>query len=319
MNTMATEDTSSKYDSIIIEYSGWSYGELAAILSINTTIGVSNIAINGFLIHALRKLKLIKTTSYRLMMYLCISDVSIGVLQLGLQMVPFSSRATRDILNIIMQFIIYQISPFSALMIALIALDRYIHMKYLMRYNTIMTQAKCKKLVLLNIIVNFCSATLMTFSSLFRFYYIYHTIFTAVYMLVILLTCIIYIATYKAIRNRTKIINLNRQNSSAATSQRETDKAFATATLFILISLFICFVPYHGLMLVRSVVHLNGNLAQGSFLYVLLWAIIGSYANGSLNALALIFFSKKVRRYTLKCLKCRRGQVDVIQVTENAP
>ena len=319
MNTMATEDTSSKYDTVIIEYSGWSYGELVAILTINSTIGVSNIVINGFLIHALRKLKLIRTVSYRLMMYLCMSDFSIGVLQLGLQMVPFASRATRDILNVIIQFILYQISPFSALMIALIALDRYLHMKYLMRYNTIMTQARCKKLVLLNITLNFCSATLMTCSSLFHFYYIYHTIFTTVYILVILLTFIIYIATYKAIRNRTKIIKLNRQNSSAITSQRDTDKAFATVTLFILISLFICYVPNHGLMLMRSVVHLKGNLAQGSFLYVLLWAIIGSYANGSLNALALIFFSKKLRRYTLQCLKCRCGQVGTTQVTENAP
>ena len=316
---MATEDTSSKYDTVIIEYSGWSYGELVAILTINSTIGVSNIVINSFLIHALRKLKLIKTISYRLMMYLCMSDVSIGVLQLGLQMVPFASRATRDILNIIMQFILYQISPFSALMIALIALDRYIHMKYLMRYNTIMTGARCNKLVLLNIILNFCSAILMTVSSLFRFYYIYHAIFTTAYILVILLTFIIYIATYKAIRIRTKIIKLNRQNSSAMTSQRDTDKAFATVTLFILISLFICYVPNHGLMLVRSVVHLKGNVAQGSFLYALLWAIIGSYANGSLNALTLIFFSKKVRRYTLRCLKCRFGQVGTIQVTENAP
>lgn len=301
------EGTSSKWQTCIIEYNGFSYAELIAIMTINTTIGVSNIVLNGFLVYASMHLKLVTSVSYKFMMFLSMSDVCIGVLQLGIQMVPFANRSMRDVLNLVMQFFNYLFCAFSAFMIMLISLDRFFHMAYLTKYNTVMNKTRSNQLILFNVLLTFANATFMTIASITGSYFIYHPIFTTLYLFVISLTSILYIASYKAIRNRTAVLNLNQTAHEAAKGRRSRDveRAFAKATMFVLISLVICYVPNHSLLLARSIMHHNDQLAEGMFLYVLLWAIIGSYANGTLNALALIIFSKRLRRFTMRCLKFR--------------
>ena len=280
-------------------------------MTINTTIGVSNIVLNLFLVHALRHLKLVTSVSYKFMMFLSMSDACIGVLQLGIQMVPFASRSKRDVLNLVSQFFNYLFCAFSAFMIMLISLDRFFHMRYLTRYSTVMNKKKSNQLILLNALFTFANATFMTIASVTGAYFIYHPIFTTFYLFVISMTFILYIASYQAIRSRTAALNLNQTLHEAAKNKRSRDaeRAFAKATMFVIISLVICYVPNHSLLLARSIMYHNGQVAEGMFLYVLLWAIIGSYSNGTVNGIALIVFSKRLRRFTVRCLKCRFSAV----------
>ena len=296
----------SKWKTCIIEYVEMTFVQQLAILIINTLVGVMNILINGFLIYALKKLKKLNTASYRFMMFLSISDLSLGIFQLVVQTLPYiKDKQTSSIVILIMQFALYFIAPFSACMIMIIALDRYVHMKYLTYYNTVMTVSRARLVVLYNVALNLTTATILTLSSVYGFFFVYHTMLTCLYLLVILGTFILYLVTYRSIRRRTANLTIARDKSR---KKVDANRGFAKGMLFVLLSLVICYIPNHAIGMARNVINHAGRQPPSTFQYVLLWAIILSYMNGTLNALALILCNKQLRKFVVTTFSCRRRE-----------
>ena len=128
------------------------------IQAYNIFIGILNITGNAILIWALRRTGQTKTISFQFITIMSLSDLSIGTIGIVCLTLILTEQyreycwlrlATLAALNTFIYF--------SAFMVFLIALDRYLHMKYLERYSSKFT----KKRGYLLVIISFLSAFLI--------------------------------------------------------------------------------------------------------------------------------------------------------------
>ena len=120
------------------------------LLSLTLLVDLSNIIVNIFLVVALRKLKKLRTLSYRLILLMSISDICVGCSAL----VSHTSDAlciTKRICapkfqlcaSLMASFFLYFAGRFTLI----IAIDRFIRMRYLIRYDRIMTNLRATLLI----------------------------------------------------------------------------------------------------------------------------------------------------------------------------
>ncbi len=298
-----------KWTTCLIEYFEMSQAQVTAVLTVNVTVAVSNILINTFLIFALRKLKKHNNPSYRFISYLSMSDFSIGIIQLVIQCLPYvKDQMHLNIASVFIQFVLYLCAPFSAFMTMLIGLDRYLRMKYLNRYSSIMTHRRASILISLNFTINLIVTTMLAFASIIGFYSVFHKIITCVYLVVISTTFILYIRAYMSISQKIKELNRNQLLSN---KKSDSHRDFAKGMMIVLVSLVICFIPNHVLLMMLNIMKSENMEPSGRFLYGTLWAIIVSYMNGTVNAAALILCNRTLRNYAVRLF--RRGTVNPAQ------
>ena len=105
---------------------------------------VFNFSGNTLLIWALKKTGQTKTISSQFIIIMSISDLIINTNYLIIIILSFVPRENRPIcwIYLLCQFFMTTCNIFSFHMIALIALDRYLHMKYLQRYLFVVTKKR---------------------------------------------------------------------------------------------------------------------------------------------------------------------------------
>ena len=110
----------------------------------NVIIIAFNISGNMLLILALKKTGQTKTISSQFIIIMSISDLVMNTTQSILMIITFISRKNRAIcwIRLSCQFLMTTFNAFSLTMIALIALDRYLHMRYLQRYTFVVTKKR---------------------------------------------------------------------------------------------------------------------------------------------------------------------------------
>ena len=116
---------------------------LAILRALNFIIAFLNILGNGFLIYALKKTGQTKTISIKFIIIMSVSDLLTGII--GMFLISFlfwEEFYNYCSLQVAARFSISITTSFSIAMIALVALDRYFHMKYLERYPTIITKQR---------------------------------------------------------------------------------------------------------------------------------------------------------------------------------
>ena len=152
------------------------------IQAYNIFIGILNITGNAILIWALRRTGQTKTISFQFITIMSVSDSAIGTIGIVCLTLIITEEyrkycwlrlATLAALNTFMHF--------SAFMVFLIALDRYLHMKYLERYSSKFT----KKRGYLLVIISFLSAFLIGLSYIVPYSHKSYSIFQ---FMVILMT-----------------------------------------------------------------------------------------------------------------------------------
>ncbi len=94
-------------------------------------LGVSNILINSFLINALRKLKKLHTMSFKFILLLSVSNLCDGVNSVSFailhQLLAYGSEKLTTTIALTLKYFFAQ---FSFTMISIIAIDRYIQLRY---------------------------------------------------------------------------------------------------------------------------------------------------------------------------------------------
>ena len=116
----------------------------------NILSGVLNICGNSILIWGLCRTRQTKTISFRFIAILSSSDLVTGVVGLVfVTLILFETFQERCWLRICVQVAIIIFNYFSAMVILLIALDRYLHMKYLEQYSFKFTKKRAYLLVTL--------------------------------------------------------------------------------------------------------------------------------------------------------------------------
>ncbi len=266
-------------------------------------ISILNILINSFLIHALRRLKKLNTISFKFILLLSISDICYGITwTVYLSMTYTTYEANNWLIFVIAVILAYFFSLFSGAMILLIALDRYIHMKFSLRYNMIMTKRRAVSLVVGLMFTSMILTIIELCARLFDFVFIAHV--TLNVLLAIGSSCLftLYLKAYRSVQRQTEQMNLDRSMPSRATQRRNPCRELSRASFAIFASLIICYTPYSICSTVshygyRDESKLSVNLEFAFLCFV--------HINPSSNAIIFIALNRDLRGFLKNFLKLR--------------
>lgn len=131
----------------------------------NAIIGFLNITGNAFLIYGLKRTGQTRMISFQYIILMSTCDIIVGFNGLIFGTIytlnSFSQYCWLAICN---EFIATSCSGFSVTMIGLIALDRYLHMKFLQRYSTLFTVKRGRILALVVFLVPLCFTAIRVMS-----------------------------------------------------------------------------------------------------------------------------------------------------------
>ena len=182
-------------------------------------IDISNVFMNIFIIYALRKLKKLNNISFWLLYWLSISDLFVGLsgFTLDISFISCLSRFSCYWFRYIYAMRSYFIG-YSARLTTIVAIDRSIRMKYLYKYNTIMTKTKADMVLLVNVaigIVRFVGSFGSLIVTFEMAYGIFHTV-------CIFSGCILYIITYCITKKKVSDLHSNMQQGQIITVKEAT-------------------------------------------------------------------------------------------------
>ena len=124
-------------------------------------IDFTNIIVNLFLVHALRELKKLHSLSHRFILLMSISDICVGLSGIFSHTINIINIPKgiydSDFQNYTAVISMFFIS-FTGRFTVIIALDRYVRMHYLTRYEKIMTNKRAVLLVSANVLLGLVSA-----------------------------------------------------------------------------------------------------------------------------------------------------------------
>ncbi len=263
--------------------------------------GVLCVLLNSVLIHVLKKLKKLETTSFKFILMLSISDTGLGVLSICFcSICLFFKGKVNSAFFISMYILFYWFGMFSFGMISVISVDRYIHMRYLTHYNTMMTNRRGMIIVGATAFISACFAVLLVCGRLFGFAFDVQIVINLIVACWIIIVFLLYIKAYKAIRCRTQQMQLDDSLPQTASERRNASREFSRAVLVILCTLVTCYTPYLIFSLKRYRMSKDDNELNVFLEYV---AFCFVSANSSLNAIIMLTFNKDLRNFLLRIFK----------------
>ena len=182
-------------------------GPSIVIMVIQFLIDISNILLNVFIIYALRKLDKLSNISYWFIFFLSISDCLVGITGLAYDAhhaLYCSSKQDSSSCRYVSELRTFFLA-FSGRLTTVIAIDRSIRMKYLNRYNTIMTKMKANTILILNTILGLVQfiGDLASLGTIFQMAY------GVLHIVCMCSSCIFYVFTYCSIKQRVAGMNFN--------------------------------------------------------------------------------------------------------------
>ena len=296
---------------------------LGAITVIKYLGCFSNILCNSFLIFALQRRKKLKIISYWLIFCLSCSDVFFGIFGLTNQSLMLTLVNDYWMYNIwmVINALEYFFASFSATYLLIIAIDRFIHMKHTLRYQSIMTKNVARFLVCFNVIFTVHIVTMVMLLPAFQSkfikkhlysYLIYRFVLSLVYIVVVLSVCILYIATYCSIKrrignapDRSKRGNNITKRSDIYKDRRRPDQEFSICIMLIIILVLLFEAPNLCASVYINVsrlfqLRLTFSKELGLFLQ---WTYLLLQFNSSLNAVVLLILCRELRKFTRNVFK----------------
>ena len=174
-------------------------------------LGVFCVLPNTLLLHVLKKLERLGTISYKLIIVLSISDTCIGIIGItSFTVVTFFPDEFNLPTIICLYSMMYFGVLFSFCMIIIISIDRYFHMKYLMRYSTIMTSRRAIIMVAIAASMSVFFDALVVSGRVFGFAFPVQLALNISLVIGILALFIIYMKTFRTIQSRMKDVKLGK-------------------------------------------------------------------------------------------------------------
>ncbi len=263
-------------------------------------LGLSNIVFNGLLCHVLRKLKKLQTISYKFILIQSIADVLAGAALVlsELVLLLINSDALYGKILVFARITCDAVCQFSGTMILIVAIDRYIHMKYLTKYNTIMTSRKAAIMVLNNLASCISMAVINVCGVYFKYYSKSHLFMNGFAVFVYTTTFLVYYKAYRSVTRRVQEMNI--QEGHAATTKRPSrNKEFARAVAIILIVLALCYTPFLIVSTVKIAFECDACKASATILIAFYCTRILVCSTSSINAILFILFNKELKNYIL--------------------
>ena len=271
--------------------------------AVNLFISLSNVATNGFLSYVLWKLKKITTISYRFIFVQSMCDILVGSALLVSRLVSYRiSFAQFCHLKAYADIVCDCLCMFSGIMVSLIALDRYIHMRFLNQYSIWMTQRRATMLIILNGSLCVIVGIVQVLAYLRGWHNLVLLILNCIAILLILGTSTGYFYAYKSLHVRTKQVDFDRslpKNANTARPKRNPTKEFLKAMIAILSSFMICFTPF-VIMSALKFANRNQTVSEARTIIILFYiSRLFVCANSSLNAILYLSLNRELRVYAL--------------------
>ena len=273
-------------------------------------VGISNIITNSLLIYIMQRIRKIGQATQLLVFHLCISDICVGLNQilcvaLRVLMHNIEKTATHW-LALTSFFLSYLFEPLSAALLVCIAMDRYIHLRYLTTYGTIMTKRRAKILISICIAVNVCLTAAAVLSMVNGVYDILNLILAAVYISMLTAVATFYVRAYRSVSRRVRDSSVRSMRRNGRWS-RNTNRFLFRGIVLILLSLIACYSPYVFLTIGRCALHLAGK-ADNQITYILALAYGIKCLSATINATMLIVFNKEYRRFLVTSFSSSCGR-----------
>ncbi|XP_065059405.1 adenosine receptor A2b-like [Rhopilema esculentum] len=272
---------------------------IICLIVLNVVVAVLNILINGFLIYALRKTQQLKNLSNQFIACLSLSDCGVGLLAQPLIIATLWNKHMGVIscnTEMATQAVGFTFCHFSGVMLAIIAVDRHLHIKYKNKYNFYMNSSRAIKVVALNLFIALIVAGGSVLSSTQHTYITFDQAMMSIDTIVVLFIWLNYILIFRLIKEHMRTIHRkDSEGNTQVLSKVKADAAFAKTMVLIMTSQAICYFPYFLSSSLRSkkdVVHRESWL--GSFRW---WSLLLVYLCSSLNALIFIFRNAKIKRH----------------------
>ena len=273
-----------------------------ALTTFNLISSLMNVFSNAFLLYTVRKLKLGTSISYRFIIALAISELLVGGTAQPLFSVvyadTFTNKSYARIIYVVVEVAAILPCQFSALMILLISLDRYLHMKHLTLYNIHMTRRRGNILIFCNVVACTLLGILFILASLYGFYIPVLLGFIVTNVIVFNIFMSYYIKAYLSVRKRVAamgVINSTSQNISRA------DLQFAKGILIIMASVTIRYIPYY---VVATLANADTNKPYG-LIFAYYWSIQVVFLGIFINVLILFGLNRKLRNFAASRIRCQ--------------
>ena len=270
----------------------FSLKDLWALRITNSCIALFNIFGNSFLIYALKKTGQITNMSLQLIVLMSVSDCINGIANLSLtNIILWKEHSSLCYLRVATQFINNVFLSFSFTAVLLIAIDRYLHIKYLQRYTIIVTK---RKGCILLLFVIFCEI-LIAFVSSMPFLEHRKTFGKPVYLSgaasIIISVVILYYKTLKTINRRVISMHTPVMKNTLTRS-----KKILNAALSISMCMVLTLTPYIIAGILSEIsMRFHGKVSK-EVVILKCFSYLFSLANGVCSCIIFIAQSRPVKR-----------------------
>ena len=258
----------------------------------NIIINILSILGNTILIWALRRTRQTKTISFQFIIVMSASDLISAILSMTLlTMISFRHYQKYCWLTLSVQAILNACNYFSAFMIFFIALDRYLHMKYLEQYSRKFTKRRGHLLIVIFLVLAlFCSNFFILPHPPFV-YSILVTIYFAICMLFLISVIILYRKALATLRRKAHLVTISIINKNRALG-----KAANRISL--------CIIALAGPIIILQIldgVNMQLSFIDQSVIAVCIWfAYITFLGNGFCSSIIFISQNTPIRRLLRK-------------------
>ena len=258
----------------------------------NITINILNVMGNALLIWALHRTKQTKTISIQFIMIMSFSDLTSGILCLpSLPLLLQDEYRKYCSLTLSTQAVVTACNYFSGSMVFLIALDRYLHMKYLEQYSRKFAKRRghflilaCLLLALLSGIVFILPFSQFIFSTLVATYF-------ATSMIFLISVIILYHKALNTLRRKAHLVTSSIINK---------DRALGKAAKRISLCIIVLAGPIIILQIIDSV-NMQLSVLDPSVIAVCIWfAYITLLGNGFCSSFIFISQNTPIKRLLKK-------------------
>ena len=273
-----------------------------ALATFNLMSSLVNVASNAFLLYTVRKLKLATSVFYRFVVALAISELIVGVTGQPMYSVvyagTFASKSYARTIHVVIEVVAIVPGQFSVLMILLISVDRYLHMKHLTLYNIHMTGRRGNSLIISNVVACLLLGILFILASIYGFYTPVSIGFIVTNVILFSIFLSYYVKAYLSVRRRVvamEVVNNTSQNIS------RTDLQFAKGILIIVTSVTLRYLPFSVFGILKS---MDKNMNYG-IIVAYLWSIQLIFLGISINVVILFGLNRKLRSFVSSRISCQ--------------
>ena len=279
-------------NSLFPSISNFSPQVLSGLKITNSCIALLNIFGNSCLIYALKRTGQITNMSLQLIVLMSASDCINGVVGLSLtNIILWKERKSLCYLRVATQFMNNVFLSFSFTTVLLIAIDRFLQIKYLQRYSMIATKRKGCILLLFVILCNIAVAFVASMPFLEHHKQIGKPIYLSGATLIIIAVIILYYKTFKTINRR--VLSMHDPDMQNTMNH---SKKIMKAALSICMCMVLTLSPYIIVGILSEISkHYHGKVSR-ELVILKCFTYLASLANGVCSCIIFIVQNRSVKR-----------------------